>query len=322
MMDRRTVLWRLTLSALSVPLTAEGQQPGRVARIGFLSPGQAPVEQFYRALQEFGYVQGQNIVLEVRTAAGKVERLPSFADELVRLKVDVIVAVGDEAIRAGKSATQAIPIVMRFATDDPVLNGFVVSYARPGGNITGLTLLAPALEAKRLELLRGVVQGLTHVAVLVHPARVTFQLKDIREAARSLGIQLQIVEASEASQYAAAFSVMTKQRAGALVVMSHPLFFSHHKLLIDLAARSRLPAIYHWVESAEAGGLLAYGANFVELNRRAVGYIDRILKGARPADLPVEGPSAFEFVINLKTAKVLGLSLPQSLVQRADRVIQ
>jgi putative ABC transport system substrate-binding protein len=320
-MDRRTVLWRLTLSVLSVPLTAEAQQP-TVARIGFLTPGQAPVEQFHQALREFGYVQGQNIVLEVRTAAGNVERLPSFAAELARLKVDVIVAVGDEAIRAGKGATQAIPIVMRFATDDPVLNGFVVSYARPGGNITGLTLLAPALEAKRLELLRGVVQGLTRVAVLVHPARVTFQLKDVREAARSLGMQLQIVEAREASQYFAAFSVMTKQRAGALVVMSHPLFFADHKLLIDLAARSRLPAIYHWVESAEAGGLMAYGANFVELNRRAVGYIDRILKGAKPADLPVEGPTAFEFVVNLKTAKVLGLSVPQSLVQRADRVIQ
>jgi putative tryptophan/tyrosine transport system substrate-binding protein len=324
-MDRRTFLFGLTLGTFTGPVVAELQSVGKVARIGYLTPATAAspfVEQFRQALREVGHVEGQNIALELRAAGGDVARLSALAAELVRLKVDVIVAVGNEAIRAAKDATRTIPIVMRFSTDDPVVSGFVASYARPQGNITGVTILAPALEAKRLELLREVVPGLNRIAVLVHPARIAFQLKDIREAARSLGVQLQVVEVREANQYAAAFSAMTKERAGALVVLSHPQFFTDHKLLIDLAARNRLPAMYHWMESVEAGGLMAYGPSLFELNRRAAGYVDRILKGAKPADLPVEGPTAFELVINLKTARALELAVPSSVVQRADRVIQ
>jgi putative ABC transport system substrate-binding protein len=211
---------------------------------------------------------------------------------------------------------------MRFSTDDPVVSGFVASYARPGGNITGVTGVSPGLEAKRLELLRALVPGLTRIAVLVHPARVGSQMKYLGEAARSLGVRLQVVEARDASQYPAAFAAMTKERAGALVVLSNPTFFSDQKALIDLASQHRLAAMYAWPESAAAGGLISYGPSFGELNRRAVVFVDRILKGAKPADLPVEDPTVFELVINLKTAQALGLRIPQTLVQRADRVLQ
>jgi putative ABC transport system substrate-binding protein len=269
-----------------------------------------------------GYVEGQNFVIVERAAAGNVDRLPQLAAELVALKVDVLVAVANEGIRAAKNATRTIPIVMRFATDDPVGNGFVASYARPGGNISGVTLLAPALEAKRLELLKEIVPGVRRVAILVHPARRAFQLKDIQAASPSLGIQLQIVEARDVSQYPAAFTAMKKERAGALIVMAHPVFASHRQMPVDLAAQHRLPDMHHWREFVDAGGLMAYAPNLRELNRRVAVYVDQIFKGAKPADLPVENPIKFELSINARTARALGLTVPRALVERADHVIQ
>jgi putative ABC transport system substrate-binding protein len=306
------------------PATARAQA-GTPPRIGYLTPspaGNPGFDQFRQALREIGYVDGQNIFLEERSAGGELSRLPHLAAELVRMRVDVIVAVANEAIRAAKDATATIPIVMRFSSDDPVMSGFVSSYRRPGGNVTGLTILSPALGAKRLELLKEVIPGLDRIAVLVNPRRASYQLRETQVAARSLGLQLQVVTAQNPGDYPPAFATMIRERARALYVTPDPVFFFHRKLLVDLAAKNRLPALHEWREAVEAGGLMAYGPNLVDLNRRAAHYVDRILKGAKPADLPIEEPTKFELVVNLKTATALGLTIPPSVLLRADEVIE
>jgi putative ABC transport system substrate-binding protein len=265
-------------------------------------------------------MEGQNILIEYRYGEG----LPALASELVSLKVDVIVAVGTAAIRAAKEATGMIPIVMAISAD-PVGSGFVVSLARPGGNITGLTNLAPELRGKGLELLKEVVPRLSRVAVLSNPANPAHSgavLKEIKAAARTLGLQIQIVEARRPDDFDSAFHAATKGRSGALSVLGDPILGAHSGKIADLALKYRLPSIFQFRENAEAGGLMSYGPKSDDLWRRAAVYVDKILKGAKPADLPVEQPTKFELVINLKAAKQIGLTIPPNVLARADRVIR
>jgi putative ABC transport system substrate-binding protein len=328
-MDRRdTVLALLALGA--APLAAEAQQAAKVTRIGYLSANLAAsphiLEAFRQGLRDLGYVEGRNVVIEYRYAEGNVERLPALAAELVALKVDVIVASGTLAALAAKQATSNFPIVFSPA-GDPVGSGLVSSLARPGGNVTGLSAFAPELVGKRLELLKQAVPGVNRVAVLWQPGafgeRVEMDtLKRAEIAARGLGVPLQFVEARGPADFDRAFSDMTRARAGALTVLASNMFNSERRRLVDLAAKNRLPALYSAREIVDAGGLMSYGANLAELNRRAATYVDKILKGAKPADLPVEQPTKFELIINLKTAKALGLTIPQSVLGRADEVIQ
>jgi len=323
-----TLIVALALSIPLAPLAAAPQQAGKVYRIGHLSSGSPPgfVEEFRQGLRERGYLEGQNIAVEYRWAEGKFERLPDLAADLVGLKVDLIVAVTTRSALAAKHATSAIPIVM-VAVADPVGSGLVASLARPGGNITGLTFLGAELSAKRLQLLKEVVPGLSRVAVLWHPGAHGEQtqrnmLKETEVAGRALELQLQLLEARDPNDFDRAFSAMTRKRAGALLVLTSPMFIAERRRLADLAARSRLPATYHVKEFVEAGGLMAYGASIPDQVRRVAVFADKILKGAKPADLPVEQPTKFELVINLKTAKALGLTIPQSVLFRADEVIQ
>ncbi|HEV2055927.1 MAG TPA: ABC transporter substrate-binding protein [Methylomirabilota bacterium] len=327
-MDRRTFL--SVLGFLAAPLAAEAQQPAKISRIGFLSPSspsdppmQHSLEVFRHGLGELGYVEGQNIAIESRWAEGKYDRLPGLAAELVRLKVDVIVTAAVPAIRAAKEATSTIPIVMAVVVD-PVATGLVASLARPGGNITGLSNMAPELVGKQLQMLKEVVPKASRVAVLWNPANPgnAPQLREAEAAARTLGVRLQPVEARDPNDFDGAFAAMIRQQAGALIVLLDVMFTDHRTRIADLAAKSRLPAVYGLSEHAEAGGLMAYSASRAALFRRAATYVDKILKGAKPADLPVERPTKFELVINLKTAKALGLTIPPSLLVRADRVIE
>jgi putative ABC transport system substrate-binding protein len=316
----------LVLFLLAAPLAAEGQSTGTVPRIGYLSvasagvPGHIAIRQSFR---ELGYVEGQSILFEDRFAEGQSARLPALAAELTRLHVDVIVAASPPAIRAAKDATRTIPIVM-ITGDDPVRSGFVVGLARPGGNITGVMRLVSELAGKQMELLKQVVPSLRNVAMLWDPAMptTTADLTDVRHDARSLGLRLQIVEARRATDYASAFAAMAKERAAALVVIGSPTFLADQRRIADLAAKHRLPATYSFKEQAEIGGLMSYGASQADVLRRAAIYVDKILKGAKPADLPVEQPTKFELVINLKTAKAIGLTIPPTLLQRADQVIE
>jgi putative ABC transport system substrate-binding protein len=311
------------LGLLAAPLASPAQQsPGKTARIGFLFFVTSPSlnEAFRQGLRELGYVEGQNIVIEYRSADGKDERLPGLAAELVRLKVDVIVAASPPATEAAKRATSTIPIVFA-VSGDPVAEGLVASLARPGGNITGLATISPALVGKQLEMLKGVVPKASRLAVLQNPSNQG-HLRSLRQAegaARALGVQLQIVEGRTPSEIEAAFAAMSSQRAGGVLVLRDALFRVQRAQIVALAAKSRLPAVYGLREEAEAGGLLAYGANVAQLFRRAATYVDKILKGAKPADLPVEQPTKFELVINLKTAKALGLTIPPSLLQGRTR---
>ena len=334
-------LYRLRLGALIVALAlgilaaplADAQQAGKVPRIGMLlitSPefptGRAARDAFRQGLRDLGYVEGKNIVIEYRWAQGRVERFPALAAELARLKVDVIVAGSTPAALAAKHVTTTIPIVVA-VMHDPVRDGLVQSLARPGGNITGLTLLGPELVPKRLQLLKEAVPGVSRVAALWHPAAggertMRDMVKEMEVAARTLGVQLQVLEARSPNDFDRAFSAMTRERADALIVLPSPMFYAEHKRIVDLAANSRLPAIYGFREAVDAGGLMAYGASILDLLRRAATYVDKILKGAKPADLPVEQPTKFEFIINLKTAKTLGLTIPQSVLIRADQVIE
>jgi putative ABC transport system substrate-binding protein len=328
-MDRRdTVLALLALGA--APFAAEAQQAAKVARIGYLSTNLAASpnrpEAFRQGLRDLGYVEGRNLVIEYRYAEGKVEQLPALAAELVALKVDVIVASGTLAALAAKQATSTLPIVFSPA-GDPVGSGLVTSLARPGGNVTGLSAFAPELVGKRLELLKQAVPGVSRVAVLWQPGAFGERaemdtLKRAEVAARDLGVPLQFVEARGPADFDRAFSDMTRARAGALTVLASNMFNSERRRLVDLAAKNRLPALYSARELVDAGGLMSYGANLADLNRRAATYVDKILKGTKPADLPVEQPTKFELVINLKTAKALGLTIPQSVLARADEVIQ
>ncbi len=330
---RRTaaITLMLALGLLAAPHGAEAQQAAKVYRIGLLS-GAAPtappdfLEAFRQGLRELGYVEGQNIAIESRRAEGRLERLSDLAAELVRLKVDLILTLDTPSALAAKQATTTIPIVM-LGTADPVGSGLVASLARPGGNITGLSFLGAELVAKRLELLREAVPGVTRVAVLWHPGahgEGTQQemLKETQVAGRALGVQLQLLEARGPNDFDRAFAAMTRERAGALMLLPSTIFSSGRKRIVGLAGQSRLPAMFYFRHFVEAGGLMSYGPSLADNYRRAATYVDKILKGAKPADLPVEQPTRFELVINLNTAKALGLTFPRSILIRADQVIQ
>jgi ABC-type uncharacterized transport system substrate-binding protein len=325
----------LALAFLAAPFATEAQQPAKIPRIGFL--GTFSTNRFDEALRqglhEFGYVEGQNMAIERRYFEGRAERLPDLATELVRLKVDVIVVDACGApLNATRQATTTIPIVVAACNDDLVATGLIASLARPGGNITGLSELTPELGAKRLELLKGAAPTVRRVAVLWNPtsserfsANFRFWSSDwveMRGAAQALGLTLQSVEIRGPDDFDTAFSAMTKERAEALIAFSDPSILFHGRRIADLAAKSRLPAVYASREVADAGGLMSYGPSVSDMFRRAAGYVGKILKGAKPADLPIEQPTKFELVINLKTAKVLGLTIPQSLLVRADEVIR
>jgi putative ABC transport system substrate-binding protein len=314
---------------LAAPLAADAQQAAKVPRIGFLSltsPSDRPplLDAFRHRLRELGWVEGQNIVIDYRYAEGRVDRLPDLAAELVRLKVYLIVSFGTQGVTAAKNATETIPIVM-IAVRDPVGTGLIASLARPGGNVTGVSGYA-GLEtvAKQLELLKETVPKVRRVAILSNPANAYHQLaiREVNVAARSLGVQLQLLEARGPNEFDGAFAAMAKERVGALLVLSDVIFSSHRTRLAALAVRSRLPAAYGNRESVEGGGLMSYGPSFLDLHRQAGTYVDKILKGAKPAELPVEQPTKFELVINLKTAKALGLTIPPSLLRQADELIQ
>jgi putative ABC transport system substrate-binding protein len=321
----------LLLGGLFSPSAAEAQQAAKVARIGYLVPNPAADnphlrEAFLQGLRDLGYVEGRNLVIDYRYAEGRFERLPVLAAELVALKVDVIVAGPTPAALAAKHATRTIPIV--FASGgDPVTDGLVTSLARPGGNVTGLSGLSPDLVGKWLEQLKRAVPGASRVAALWQPGAVgelteKSMLKGAERAARALRMRLQVVEARGPEDFDRAFSDMARARAGALTVLPSPMLFSERRRLVGLAAKHRVPAVYPLREYVDAGGLMSYGANAADLYRRAATYVDRILKGMKPADLPVEQPTKFELVINLKAAKALGLAIPQSVLAQADQVIE
>ena len=317
----------LTLASLG---TAAAQRAGTVPRVGYLNPGsssdpvrQRRLEALRQGLRELGYVEGRNIALEPRWAEGKYDRYPALAADLVRSKVDVIVAWSGQATKAAQEATRTIPIVMSLV-NDPVGSGLVASLARPGGNVTGTTVMAPDVVGKRLELLKEVVPKVSRVAVLQHPDNPASapMLREVEARARALGVRLQILGVRNPAEIDSAFAAMTRERAGALLTLSDAIFDNQQRQILELAAKRRLPAIFGNRQYAEAGGLMAYGPDFLALERRAATYIDKILKGAKPAELPVEQPTKFELVINLKTAKALGLTIPPSVLGRADQIIQ
>ena len=325
-MMKRIIGLALGSILLAVGLPAQAQQPTKVARIGYLSPGD-PVSRTYRTeafrqgLKELGYIEGKNIAIEYRFAEARSERLPELAQDLVRLKVDIIFAGSHPATEAAKNATQTIPIVT--SSQDPVSSGFVVGLARPGGNITGLTNLTSELVGKRLELLKEVIPQLFRVAVLwtpSHPASTIWRRTEV--VAQSLGVQLQAAEIRERDDLELAFVAIKRERAEALLMLRNPLVNDLTKRIANLAAASRLPAIYDEQRFPELGGLMSYGVNLADVDRRAAIYIDKILKGANLADLPIERPTKFELVINLKTAKALGLKIPAHLLMEADKVIE
>jgi putative ABC transport system substrate-binding protein len=327
-MERRAFLATLAGGFLASRLAVEAQPAPKTARIGFLSlsPGPTPTMDISPGLRELGWIEGQNLAIEYRWAASREDQLPALAAELVRLKVDVIVTSSTPAAQAAKRATTTIPIVATFVAD-PVGSGLVASLARPGGNITGLTTLATGLVAKRLELLKAVVSGSTRVAVLWQPGALGERtMRDMMEetqvAGRTLALQLQFVEARRPDDFEQAFSAMREARAGGVLVFPNPILFEARRSIVAHAAKSRLPVVYPWREAASVGGFISYSTNFPDMYRRAATYVDKILKGAKPADLPIEQPTKFELVINLKTAKALGLTIPPSLLQRADQVIE
>jgi putative ABC transport system substrate-binding protein len=321
----RFILYAMLL-ALSFP--AQAQQPTKIPRIGHLaassfSTNPARIEAFRQGLRELGYVEGKNIVIEYRYAEGKLDRLPALVAELVRLKVDIIVSGGPTPTRAAKEATSTIPIVMAF-DNDPVANGFVASLARPGGNITGLSTLAPEISGKQLELLKEIVPRLARVAVLgdsTTPGNAQ-ALKEIELAAGALKVKLQYLDVLDPKDIETAFRAANKGRADAVLMMTSRVFVLQRTQIADLAAKSRLPAIYDRREFVDDSGLMSYGTNFTDLSRRAATYVDKILKGAKPADLPVEQPIKFELIINLKAAKQIGLTIPPNVLARADKVIK
>jgi putative ABC transport system substrate-binding protein len=330
--SRRRFLTGVAIAWAPIAAAAHAQEykTAKVARIGWLGndPVGGPhlVEAFRQELGDLGYVEGRNVVIEFRDAEGKFERLPALAAELVALKVDVIVAPSTPHALAAKQATRTLPIVFTSA-GDPVASGLVTSLARPGGNITGLSNLAPELVGKCLEQLKQAVPEVSRVAVLWQPGVLGERtekdmLKRAEVAARALGVRLQFLEARGPADFDRAFSEMTRARAGALTVLTSTMFFNELRRLVDLAAKNRLPEMYPWRDFVDAGGLMSYGPNAADLWRRAATYVDKILKGAKPADLPVEQPTKFELVINLKTAKALSLTIPPSLLLRADELIQ
>jgi ABC-type uncharacterized transport system substrate-binding protein len=312
---------------LALCVSAEAQQPKKMPRIGYLSAGAGRsasfrVEALRQGLRALGYVEGKDIVIEYRNAAGKVDQVARNADELVRLKVDIIVTAGPADTRAAKEATSTIPIVMA-ADPDPVGNGFVASLARPGGNITGLSRLAPELSGKRLELLKEIVSRLSRVAVFGTSTELgnAQSLKETELTARALGVKLQYLDILASKDIETAFKAARTGSANAILVLASPIL-TQRKEIADRASTSRIPAIYDRAEFVNVGGLMSYGVNFRDLDRRAATYVDKILKGAKPSDLPVEQPKKFEFIINLKAAKQIGLTIPPNVLARADRVIK
>jgi putative ABC transport system substrate-binding protein len=319
-----------TLALLAAPLAVEAQQAGRIPRIGVLTTrtaGDARLEGLLQGLHELGYVEGRNLLVEYRDAEGKTERFPALAAELVALKCDVIVTTGGTlAAQAAKQATTTLPIVFA-SVGDAVAEGLVTSLARPGGNVTGLTVAATELVSKELEVIKQAVPGVNRVAFLLKPDAMPDSAKKERlkaadVAARALGVRLHIVETRGAEDFDRAFSDMTRAHVDALTVPATQVFNLERRRLVNLAAKHRLPAVYPNRDFVDAGGLMSYGPNLADMARRAATYVDKILKGAKPADLPVEQPTKFELVINLKTAKALGLTIPPSVLARADEVIQ
>jgi putative ABC transport system substrate-binding protein len=318
----------MVLIIFAAALTAEAQQPTKVFRIGFLNAGSlassaARQAAFRQGLRELDYVEGKSIVIDHRYAEGKFDRLPALAAELVRLKVDVIVTGGGISTRSAKDATVTIPIVMT-QDIDPVGNGFIASLARPGGNITGLSTLAPEVSGKQMELLKEIVPKLTRVAVLgttTNPGTAQ-ALRDTELAAGALGVTLQYLDVLGPKDIETGFQTASKAHADAVLILISSVLNTHRASVVNLAVKSRLPAIYPFPEFVEAGGLISYAVSFTDLYRRAATYVDKILKGAKPADLPVEQPTKFEFVINLKATKQIGLTIPPNVLARADRVIR
>ena len=318
----------LALVLLAAPLAAEGQPPGRLSRIGFLGNSTAPLEAnlvgpFREGLRDLGYVEGRNVLIEYRWAEGRYERFPALIAELTALNVDLIVTAGTPASLAVKKATTSIPLVM-VAVGDPVATGLVASLGRPGGNITGLTSIAAEIEGKRLELLREVLPRVSHVAVLwnaASPVQV-IQERETRAAAQVLGMKYLSLGVRTREEIEEAFAALVRERPGALLVLADRLFLHHRARIMDFAAQHRLPGVHAYRELVEAGGLMSFGPSYAGMHRRAAYFVDRILKGAKPGDLPVERPARFELIINLKAAKVLGLTIPPSLLLRADEVIE
>jgi putative ABC transport system substrate-binding protein len=328
-MITKVFAWLLALVFLIPTSLSNAQQPKKLWRIGFLSAatraGNAHLlEPFLRGLREIGYVEGQNIAIEYRWADGNFERLPELAADLVRLKVDVIVAAVTQASLAAKAATATIPIVM-IGVSDPVDSSLVASLARPGGNVTGTSIMAAEIVGKQLGLLKETLPKISRAAALWNPANPVFQASQLREAeatAKALSVKLQRVEARDSEEIDRAFAAIAKERMRALHVLGDPVFTTHRKQIAELALKHRLPAISGATAHADAGLLMSYGASFPESYRRAATYVDKILKGAKPADIPVERPTKFEFVINLKTANQIGITIPQSVLYRADKVIR
>jgi putative tryptophan/tyrosine transport system substrate-binding protein len=332
---RRREFIALIGAAAAWPLAARAQQPAgrtdKMPRLGLLMPGTpahsaAMLDPFYRGLRELGLVEGQNLAMEKRNGDWKPDRYPALAAELAAMKVDIIVAWSTPAARAARQTTNSIPIIAAVMAD-PVADELVGSLARPGGNVTGTTFLGPELVAKRLQLLKDVVPNLARVAGLWHPhaygeKTMANVVKESEDAARTLGIELRLVPAEGPDDIAGAFSTMTKDRAGAFIVMPSPMLFGEHRRIVELAASNRLPGMYQAREFADAGGLMSYGANLDDLFRRTATYVDKILKGAKPADLPVEQPTKLELVINLKAARDVGLTINRDILLVADEVIE
>jgi len=324
---KRAGRFALALAVLAAPLAVDAEQPRTGYRIGWIGndPPDAnpPFGAFRQGLGELGWVEGRNVVIEHRHSAGMNERFPALAAELVRLQVDLIVASAMPATLAARRATTTIPIVA-VGLSDPVGQGLAASLSRPGGNVTGVALLFPELAAKRLELLKEALPGVSRVTVMwneANPGNV-HQMEETKLVAQTLGLKLQSVAVRSPKDFQPAFAAMTRARAEAVVVLADPLTITYRTQIVDLAAKSRLPTIHPFRESVEAGGLMAYGVDLPDMYRRAAPYVDKILRGAKPGDLPIEQPTKFEFVINMKAAKALGLAIPPSLLLRADRVVE
>ena len=318
----------LAVGLTLAPLDVEAQQAGKVPRLGILWPYSSSIaapfaEAFRQGLRDAGYVEGRNILVEERWAEGSFDRLPSLAADLVGRRVDIMLVASTPAVQAAQQATKTVPIVMTLVSD-PVEDHIVASLARPGGNVTGLSLMHPELSGKRLALLKEVNPKISRAAVFWSSSTPAYRvvLSETETAARALGVQLQIVEVRGNTGVDTAFAAITRERIGALVVLPDAMFRNQHRRIIDLAAKNRLPTMYWSRELVEAGGLMAYGANFPDVFRQAATFVDKIVKGAKPGDLPIEQPARLELVINLKTAKALGLTIPQSVLLRADQVIE
>jgi len=327
-MNRRELITLLGGAAATWPLAAHAQQPARIPRVGFLGNSTAALEAnlvgpFRDGLRELGYEEGRDIVIEYRWADGRYERFPALIAELIALNVDTIVTAGTPASLAVKNATTTIPLVM-VAVGDPVATGLVASLARPGGNITGLTSISVEMEGKRLELLREVVPKVSHIAVLWNAASPIQVIEEgeVRAAARVLGIKMLSLGVRTREEIDDALATIIGERPDALLVLADRLFLHHRTRIMDFAAQQRLPGVQAYRELVEAGGLMSYGPSYADMHRRAAAYVDKILKGAKPADLPVERPVKFELVVNLKAAKALGLTIPPSVIFRADEIIE